>query len=297
MTYFKITYIKESQQLRFLIQNTLSSDQLLEHFFLSRKQRYIYYQQHRIQQNQNWITKNTQLHPQDEVRIDVSPFEITSIPSWHQEVKVCYEDDLFLIVDKPAGIIIHSDGVNTSHTLNNCIQAYYEEHHIQAPVRPIHRLDQETSGLVLYCKIPFLQPLLDHLLHEKKIERIYLAWVKGTIQEKKIIIDQPLARDRHQAKKMRVSAHGMDASTTVLPKKRNKNTTLVECHLKTGRTHQIRVHLAYLHHSILSDPLYGTKDSRINRCALHAWKIRIAHPLSGEMIEVISDLPNDMNHL
>lgn len=282
--------------LTFMIQAPCSSGEILQELHISRKLRHRLFQEKRICVNASILSHHGQLQPYDVMEI-FYPQEVERIPSWKQPLRISYEDDLFLIVQKPVGMLVHSDGINTSHTLNNCVQAYYDEQGLQLPVRPLHRLDYETSGLVIYCKLPFLQPYLDALLQEKQIERIYLAWVKGQLHEQAILVDQPIARDRHNAKKMRISPNGAAARTWIYPKEERKNATLVECHLESGRTHQIRIHLAWLHHPILSDPLYGTKDSRIKRCALHAWKVRLYHPLLDETLEVCCELPEDMKQI
>lgn len=291
----QLIYHAETQVLQCILHQAMTSDDLFQLFHCAKKQRHLFYMEKRIQRNGISLARNTQCFQNDVLSfmVETTP---DPIPAWFKSIEIIYEDDLVLVVNKPAHMIVHSDGQNTTHTLNNCVQAYYNQRHITLPVRPIHRLDQDTTGLVMYCKLPFLQPYLDFLLQEKQIERIYKAWVKGSLT-KESIVDQPIARDRHNAKKMRVSPSGAAAYTIMKPIKQIENATLVECHLKTGRTHQIRVHLAYLHHPILSDPLYGTKDPRIHRCALHAWKLCFVHPFYDKQIELVCDLPDDMNSL
>lgn len=291
MKFADITYCKT--YLHFYILKKCQIDDLLHSFYLSKKTRYAYYQNHCIKKNGNIVKQSALLNPGDVVDIFFMQTHET-IPSWNVPLDICYEDDLFLIVSKPAFMIVHSDGVNTSHTLNNCVQHYYHIKGINIPVRPIHRLDQDTSGLVMYVKIMFFLPLLDHMLQEKEIERIYLAWVSGDVSGK-LTMDQSIGKDRHNAKKMRIHPHGLHAYTTAVPIQNAKNCTLLKCRIKTGRTHQIRIHLAYHSHPILSDPLYGTKDARIHRLALHAWKLRFYHPLLECMQDVTCDCPDDMD--
>jgi len=291
---YDLQYTASLRLLNVTIKAHTDIDTFFSIYRISRKQRYRYYSQGCIRINDALVKQNRPLHQSDLLQITL-PLEEEGIPAWSYPLSVCYEDDCFLIVSKPPGMIVHSDGVNTSHTLHNCVQDYYNRCNLHIPVRAIHRLDQETSGLVLYCKIPFFQAYMDELLAQKKIERSYLAWVTGSLPKTQITIEKPLAKDRHNAKKMRVHPHGRYACTIVTPKKYIQGATLAECRLKTGRTHQIRVHLADLGHPILSDPLYGQKDKRISRCALHAWKLRFYHPLEDTCKEVICPLSDDMN--
>lgn len=268
-------------------------DELLQEFFLARSTRYRYLSEQRI------TIDHSPIHPQQEIKgnseliISLIAEDDNIVPS-NIPCVVVYEDDVFLIVDKPSGIIIHEDGTYQMETLDQRVKRYYQLHGIHAPVRAIHRLDKDTSGLVIYCKIPFFQPLLDHMLEEKKLERIYLAIVKGNLDKKQIKIEKAIGKDRHNAKKMRISPQGKYASTMVFRRKNLTDATLVECHLKTGRTHQIRVHMASISHPLLSDAMYGTQDERIARCALHAWKVKLYHPLLDKNMEIVCEMPSEM---
>lgn len=266
---------------------------LLEAFMIPRKMRYQLYQRGCICMNGMHILKNQEVCEKDKIEIEM-PMEEDTLVSWEQELQIVYEDALFLIVNKPVGILIHSDGINETRTLHNMVKAYYRKQKLSCPVRAIHRLDVETSGLVIYCKLPFFQPMLDQLLMDKKIQRIYLGIAEGTMPKKPQWIEKPVGRDRHNAKKMGVYPSGAYAATKIIPRKQLKDATLVECHLKTGRTHQIRVHLASIGHPLLSDSLYGNKDACINRCALHAWRVQLYHPILQKQIEIECEMPIDM---
>lgn len=283
----------QDDTLHITIEKTCDSDTLLAYFQLSRKTRYAYYQERRIFADGKALMQNHPLAIGTHVQIQMQAI-IDTIPAYDIPLDIVYEDDLFLMVNKPVGMLVHSDGTNTTKTLNNIVQAYYQKQQVSCPVRPLHRLDVETSGIVIYCKLPFFQPLCDDLLKRKEISRIYLALVQGNLPKKEYIIKQPLARDRHDARKMRISKQGSDAWTKVIRKKSGDSYSLVECHLRTGRTHQIRVHLASIGYPILSDALYGTPSKQIQRCALHAWKIKLYHPLLQSKLEVVCEMPEDM---
>lgn len=275
-------------------QKDTTSDDILTFFRVSKTQRHQLYMEAYLSIDSVTIKRSTKVTASSTLSIQMpTPQQDDMIP-YEKELDVIYEDSLLLIVNKPTGLIIHSDGMNQDKTLHNIVKAYYLKQQIQTPVRAIHRLDQDTSGLVLYCKLPFFQPMLDAMLEKKEISRVYLAFVKGIVSKKQMIIEKPIARDRHNAKKMRISPHGKYANTHILRKKQLLDYALVECHLKTGRTHQIRVHLAAIHHPLIADPLYGHKDHRIHRCALHAWKLRLYHPILQQHMEFICEMPKDM---
>lgn len=278
------------------VKTETTMDNLLDTFHIARKQRYFLYQNHMIQVNALILHQSKPLNPNDIVKIAFVQ-EKDSIPAWDIPLSIVYEDDIFLIVNKPCGMLVHSDGNNQNHTLCNAVKAYYDKTKQQHLVRPIHRLDVETSGLVLFCKEPFFQPLLDAQLAEKQIHRDYLAIVQGVMEKQSWMIQTGIARDRHNAKKMRIDKSGKKAKTKITLCKQYQDYALVKCQLFTGRTHQIRVHLSYIHHPILSDPLYGKKDIRIKRCALHAYQLIIPHPLTQEIITCTCDLPKDMKSL
>ncbi len=294
MVPFHIQPESDQRILCFHITQDCDCDTIFAFYHLSKKMRYRYYQQGCVYTKNKRLTQNHSLRCGEQLFIAPIHEEEEIIP-WAKPIEICYEDDCFLVVNKPVGMLVHSDGNNQNHTLHNCIKAYYQAHALDVAVRSVHRLDLDTSGLVLYIKHPFFQAYMDHLIAEKDIQRCYLAWVKGRITQTSLIIDQPLGRDRHHAGRMRIHAQGKAACTKVKVKKRLKDATLVECQLLSGRTHQIRVHLASIGHPLLSDALYGTKDSRIHRCALHAWKLEFYHPLKQAKQTICCPLPEDMD--
>lgn len=273
-----------------------SLDNIFQHFHIGRKMQNMYYQTNRMKVNHKIVHGDVQLHPQDQIQIQFIQAEDTITPCY-EHLDILYEDEIFLIVNKPCGMLVHSDGINTTHTLCNLVKGYYVRHHMTACVHPIHRLDMETTGLVIFSKILFFQPLLDKMLQSKAIQRQYYAFVKGIIKQKKLTITQAIGRNRHNAKKMCISVHGKQAQTTILVKKRINNYSFIECRLHTGRTHQIRVHLASIHHPLLSDCLYGEMDKRIQRLALHAYRIQLYHPLLQTTLNISCPLPQDMKKL
>lgn len=275
-----------------------STDALFTYYHIGKKTRCKYYEEERIHINGQSIKMNTKLQTSDriEIRCRFDVDQESCIPCF-DELHILYEDELFLIVDKPVHMIVHSDGARHKTTLYDLVKGYYMQQGYACAVRAIHRLDEETSGAVIFCKIPFFQPLLDHMLKEKEIQRYYTAICSGIIQEKTLCIQAAIGRDRHHNSRMRISSSGKEARTDVRVIKRYRDYTHVECRLHNGRTHQIRVHMASIHHPLLHDVLYGNEDERISRTALHAHHILLFHPLTQKQMTITCPLPEDMTRL
>ncbi len=209
---------------------------------------------------------------------------------------VVYEDELILIVNKPKGVLVHDDGSGEDN-LTKWVEGYYRDKNY-INVTALHRLDRETSGLVMFSKSVIFQPLLDKLLAEKQIRRYYLAFVQGKMAEgQSITINKPLGKDRHDSRKRVVFDGGQSALTKVRSLACKEGISILRCILDSGRTHQIRVHLASEGYKILNDELYGVRSSRIVRMGLIADELEFYHPLKEEKILVDCPLPNDLSRL
>lgn len=259
-------------------------------------------EQHLLIQNKNILLDGNPVKREDDlVGITLS---INIYPERYDYIKVSnkldvvYEDEILLIVNKPKDLLVHSDG-NKELTLTDIVKSYYvDKPYISA--LPIHRLDKETSGLVVYSKSIIFQPLLDKLLSEKQIRRNYFAFVKGKIEEgKSFVIDKPIGNDRHNSNKRIIYKNGQPALTKVksIACNNKNNYSIVLCTLDTGRTHQIRVHLASEGYPILNDELYGSRTNLCIRMGLFAQSIDMYHPLLEDNLSVEADLPNDLSHL
>ena len=214
------------------------------------------------------------------------------------KLDVVYEDEIILVVNKPKGVLVHSDGLDGD-TLTKWVESYYVDRPYISAL-PLHRLDKETSGLVMFSKSIVFQPLLDKLLSEKQIRRSYLAFVKGKMEkDASMIINEPIGKDRHNANKRVCYKGGQNALTKVrsLGYSKKNNYSVLRCVLDTGRTHQIRVHLAYKGFSILNDTLYGEESKLCIRMGLMADELDFFHPLRQEMLNVECELPNDLSKL
>lgn len=258
--------------------------ELLDEFCIPEKLQREYMQTKKILLNRKPVNGDTLLKEKDTIQWKAfEPQEIDFIAE-KGDLEVVYEDDFLLVVNKPRGIMVHPDCKDKMGTLANWVAGYYQEKGIQTTVRPIHRLDTDTMGLVIFSKCSWLQPLLDQMLKQKKIKRHYFAFVEGIVRSDGKI-EAPIARDRHDAKKYRVSKTGKYALTHYRVVRHQKKFTLLECVLDTGRTHQIRVHLSYIGHPIVSDVLYGEHYDYLEM-GLQAYKVIMTHPVSRKRVQI-----------
>ncbi|WP_145335316.1 RluA family pseudouridine synthase [Paenibacillus xylanexedens] len=219
-------------------------------------------------------------------------------PRW-ADLDVLYEDDFCLVVHKPAGMKLHPDGGREEQviTLDHAVASYYEINGTQTSVRHVHRLDEDTTGPVLYAKNAFALAKLDEAMRLKAIDRQYVAITDGQVPSDLSKIDAPIGKDRHHKQRRRVSEGGQDAITHVDIVHVWERATLVRLKLETGRTHQIRVHLSYAGHPLVGDKLYGGRSDIIGRQALHGEVLSFNHPLTGALIEVQDPWPADFEQL
>lgn len=217
-------------------------------------------------------------------------------PDW-KEMNILYEDDFMLIVNKPIGMEVHPSSHGQKGTLANAVAAYYEMTGQACRVRPIHRLDKDTTGPVLFAKNEFANIVFEKAMKEKKIDRLYLAVAEGRVGQDKGVIDAPIGQDRLHSTRRRVSETGEPAVTRYEVSERLPGHTLLRLKLETGRTHQIRVHLSHIGHPIAGDGMYGGTRKFIHRQALHGEKLTCFHPWTGEKIHVKAPLPDDINSM
>lgn len=222
-------------------------------------------------------------------RISIRLFQETEfgvIPQF-MEIEVLYEDDHLLITNKPSGLNTHPNEPGQTDTLANAVAFHLQSTGDFRHVKHIHRLDRDTSGVILFAKHALIGSILDKMLEERKIKRTYIALVQGRINKKKGTINSPIGRDRHHPTKRRVSPNGQHAITHYEVIETKDQITKVRCQLETGRTHQIRVHFSSIGHPLIGDSLYSEKVSS-NRLALHAERLQFLHPLTMEYIDVFS---------
>lgn len=218
--------------------------------------------------------------------IDLKPEDIP--------LDIVYEDDDVLVVNKPQGMVVHPAPGHPDHTLVNALMYHSPLSTINGEFRPgiVHRIDKDTSGLLMVAKNDRAHQSLAAQLKAKTTKREYIALVHGRIKEEKGTIDAPLGRSRKDRKKQAIVANGRHAVTHFKVLERYRNYTLIKCRLETGRTHQIRVHLASIGHPLAGDPLYGPRKTLPGRGQyLHARLLGFVHPTTGKEMVFTSPLP------
>ena len=218
-----------------------------------------------------------------------------SIVETEMPLDIVYENEDIVIINKQASLPVHPSKGNYDHTLANAFAFHY---HSQIPFRCINRLDKDTTGLTIIAKNMYAASLYTGEMLKREIKRTYLAIVEG-ITDEKGIVEAPIARIGETIMRTVDYENGEYALTEYRKIKdlNGKNLSLIELHLHTGRTHQIRVHMKHLHHPIIGDSLYNPDYTYIARQALHAWKLEFRDPFTHEHVTVTADLPEDMKRV
>lgn len=211
------------------------------------------------------------------------------------DLKIIYEDEALLIIDKPAGIPVHPSILHYTNSLSNGVKYYFDSINLKKKIRPVNRLDRNTSGIVIFAKNQYIQECLIHQMQTKEFKKTYLAVVEGHLKKLNGTIDAPITRKENSIIERCVAENGEKSIThyKVLKQNFEKNYDIVECLLETGRTHQIRVHLSYIGHPLIGDTLYGNNSKYISRQALHAYKVEFIHPITKKLTQFTSDIPKD----
>ncbi len=248
--------------------------------------------------NHNNIKSNYKLRGSDIINIYIpQPEELEIVPE-DIPLNVVYEDNDIIIVDKPKGMVVHPAPGHTSGTLVNALMYHCKDSlsSINGILRPgiVHRIDMDTTGLLVACKNDTAHRVMSEKFKIHDINRVYTAICYNQFSDVTGIIDKPIARHKTDRKKMAIDPNGRHAVThyEVIENLKN-NFCLINCRLETGRTHQIRVHMASINHPLLGDEVYGPKNKPFNSCGqyLHAGTLGFNHPITNEYIEFTSELP------
>lgn len=271
---------------------------------------------------QNWIRDDfvqidkKAMRPRDKVhggeKVEIRAEIESQISAAPEDIplEIIFEDEHLIVINKPAGLIVHPGAGNPKHTLMNALLHYDQQLEQVARAGIVHRLDRDTTGLLVVARTPQSHTSLANQLQARKIHRGYLVIVSG-IMTAGGTVEQPIGRHPKNRTKMAIVKNGRPSTTHYRIIKKYKHHTQLQINLETGRTHQIRVHLSWLHYPIIGDPLYGAKKplvkgmdpklasyiSAFPRQALHARTIQLLHPLSNEMMEWQAPIPEDMKEL
>jgi 23S rRNA pseudouridine1911/1915/1917 synthase len=233
---------------------------------------------------------------QVEVRAAADPHETAHAPE-AIALAIVHEDDAILVIDKPAGLVVHPGSGNWEGTLLNALLHHAPQLATVPRAGIVHRLDKDTSGLLAVAKSLTAQTDLVRQLQARSVHREYLALAAGDIARDGVV-DAPIGRHPTRRTVMAVVATGKEARTHYRVRERFGRATLVECRLETGRTHQIRVHLASTGHPLIGDPAYGRRQAiAFHRQALHAARLAFVHPVTRAPMSFASPLPDDLRAL
>lgn len=248
---------------------------------------------------------------------DVVDVELTELPAARFEAEdipldIIFEDDVLAVINKPAGMVVHPGAGVSNGTLANAIAyrfANWTPAHSGASERVgiVHRLDKDTSGLIVVAKNEQAAEELSRQFHDRDVGKRYVALVHGEVEQPNGLIDRPIARNKHDRTRMRVATAGRVALSLWHVRKRYGKFTLLDVEIKTGRTHQIRVHMAYINHPVVGDAIYNEgRDNTVGdtnvrnavrsmgRFFLHAERLSFNHPTTGERMEFVQELPDEL---
>ena len=257
-----------------------------------------------IKVNNKIIKANYKTKEGDNIVVTVPPPIQTDIKAENINIDIIYQDSDILVINKPQGMVVHPAPGNYSGTLVNALLYRHDcLSNINGEIRPgiVHRIDKDTSGLLVVAKNNTAHIKLSEQLKDKTMNRIYLAVVENNIKQDEGTIDTLIGRNPVDRKKMAVikNGHGRQAITHYKVLERYGDYTLVRAKLETGRTHQIRVHMAYIGHPIVGDPVYGSKNNKfkLKGQALHAKQLTLIHPTTGKVMVFNAPLPEYFNAL
>lgn len=283
MIKIKLTYIVDDEEtsLKSIIRNNLKiSNRLLIKLKASNN----------IFVNGKAVPINYKIHKNDLIEIQIEFVEEDDILPQKMNLDILYEDEYILAINKMPGIVVHPSSYHLSDTIANGVKYYLNN---KRKIRPINRLDRDTSGVVLFAKNEYIQELFTTL----DVSKEYIAIVDGFPNQVEGTINAKIARKEGSIMERCVSEAGQTAITHYKVIKTYDAYSSLSVKLETGRTHQIRVHMAFIGHPIVGDTMYGKETPLIDRQALHSYKTSFVHPITGEEISIVANLPEDMKKL
>lgn len=231
-----------------------------------------------------------------EIQLDFTEDNSNIVPT-KMDLNILFEDDFLLILNKPAGLPIHPSMLHYEDSLSNGVRYYFDSINLHKKVRPVNRLDKNTSGIVIFAKNEYIQECLIRQMKNNTFIKEYIAICNGQLPNNSGTINAPISRKPDSIIERCVSPDGDISITHYKVIKQNNEFSILHLILETGRTHQIRVHLAYLGNPIIGDTLYGKSSDLINRQALHSYKVSFIHPVTFEEMEIVAPLYEDMENI
>jgi 23S rRNA pseudouridine1911/1915/1917 synthase len=308
----KLIYTEDTQQRLDAYLSECGEEELLSRSFIAQL-----IAADKVLVNGKTVKKSHKLEHGDTIEIVIPPRPPAEIVPQDIPIDIRYEDDDLVIVNKPAGLTVHPAPGNPDGTLVNGLMHHFDgklssgSHSFRPGI--VHRLDKETSGLLIVAKTDVAHVKLTEMFQNRQIDKYYKAIVCGVPQDAEFTIEQPIDRSKTDRKKMAVLSSGRDAITHCSIQRYFDFFSLLNIKLETGRTHQIRVHCAFINNPILGDETYNSPKrtltfvphnmqkkvkyllaNRLHRQALHAWRLSFVHPITQKLIEVESALPDDM---
>lgn len=247
-----------------------------------------------------YVTKKVLINDLIEVDLDFNE-NFDNIVPVNIDLNIIFEDESLIVINKPANMPVHPSILHYDNSLSNGLSYYFQKNNIHKKIRPVNRLDKDTSGLVVFAKNEYIQGCLIKQMKTKDFKKEYYAILEGFLEKNYGTINAPISRKKDSIIEREINKNG-DISIThfELIKKfsvQDKELSLVKFELETGRTHQIRVHSKYINHPILGDSLYGSCSNLISRQALHAYKISFVHPITKKSLVFNIELPEDMKSI
>ena len=272
-------------------------DYLKEHLMMSRNGVIKVKKSNSLKVNGVNVHTNITIKAGDKVEFELPDQSSEGILPEYMELDVVYEDDYMIVINKIAGIPTHPSKNHFMGTLANGLMYHLMEEGRDITIRPVNRLDRNTSGLVLFAKSSHIQHLMSLESYKHNITKEYLAIAQGVVTADSGTVDAPIALEKERSIKRVVREDGARAVTHYRVLERYEGCTLLSIVLETGRTHQIRVHMAHIGYPLLGDDLYGGSREKIGRHALHAYNIKMLHPIIHNALDLTAEIPEDMHRL
>ncbi len=239
------------------------------------------------------------VEPGDSIKVIIDFIENSSnIVPTKMDLNIIYEDDCYLIINKNPNMAVHPSMLHYDSSLSNGVKYYFDSIGLKKKIRPVNRLDKDTSGLVIFAKNEYIQECLVSQMKSKNLKKTYIAICDGKFDKKIGTVNLPIGRKPGSIIERCVDSSGDEAITHYEILNEIGNTSVVKCILETGRTHQIRVHMSAIGHPILGDTLYGNKNSStVTRQLLHAYQLEFSHPITKQPVKYMAPIPQDLKNV